>query len=223
MRDPQDLDVLSEGAPPFRLGALPVALLVAAVVIALDQLTKWWALETLTPGSCRQPDACIDLVAGVRFRLVFNTGAAFTTGSGLGPLLAILAMALTTVLLVLAARQRSRLMVILFGAIAGGAMGNLADRIFRADDGLFSGAVVDFIDVGWWPVFNVADSAIVVGVVLVMIRTILTPDEEPDDTGPQPGDDDGRDTASGGDQGEPADARAGDEATEDVALSERPE
>ena len=56
------------------------------------------------------------------------------------------------------------------GAIIGGAIGNLADRVFREGGGFFGGAVVDFIDLQWWPVFNVADSAIVVGGILVVWR-----------------------------------------------------
>ena len=56
------------------------------------------------------------------------------------------------------------------GAIIGGAIGNLGDRAFREGEGFFGGAVVDFIDLQWWPVFNVADSAIVVGGALVVWR-----------------------------------------------------
>ena len=58
---------------------------------------------------------------------------------------------------------------VLLGMILGGAVGNLADRAARAGDGFLGGAVVDFIDLQWWPVFNAADSAIVVaGVILVL-------------------------------------------------------
>ena len=49
------------------------------------------------------------------------------------------------------------------GCIAGGALGNLTDRLFRSDDGFLTGAVVDFIDVQWWPVWNVADMGVVLG------------------------------------------------------------
>ena len=54
------------------------------------------------------------------------------------------------------------------GAVVGGAAGNLVDRIVRSDAGLFDGAVVDFLDLGWWPVFNLADTAIVVGGVAIV-------------------------------------------------------
>ncbi len=153
--------------------AVPIAVVVAFV----DQLTKRWALDTLEPGSCANPDACIDLFAGARFHLVFNTGAAFTSGSGYGPVLAVLAMVMAAVLLFLASRRTDRFGIVLFGLIVGGAIGNLIDRVFRADDGLFSGAVVDFIDLGWWPVFNIADSAIVVGVAAFVVLSFLGHDD----------------------------------------------
>ena len=146
---------------------------VALVVIALDQLTKRWALDNLLPGPCSQPDACIDLVFGARFHLVFNNGAAFSRGTGAGPLLGVLAFIMAGVLLYLATKRPDRLGVALFGLVAGGAVGNLLDRFFRADDGFLSGAVVDFVDLGWWPVFNVADSAIVVGVVAIIAHAFL--------------------------------------------------
>ena len=61
------------------------------------------------------------------------------------------------------------------GLIAGGAIGNLADRAFRGDDGFLHGAVVDFIDVQWWPVFNIADACIVVGAVLLVLSSFRNP------------------------------------------------
>lgn len=187
MRDAQDPDVLTgpgRQEPPsagrWRV-PLGIAALVAAIVVAADQLTKRWALGALSPGSCSQPDACIDLFAGIRFHLVFNTGAAFTRGSGYGPVLAVLAFFMAGLLLYLGSKREDRLGMVLFGATAGGAIGNLLDRIFRADDGLLSGAVVDFIDVGWWPVFNVADSAIVVGVICIIVLSLVEAREDGDE------------------------------------------
>ena len=169
MRHAQDADVLTAGTRPNTRKSLRLAIPIAVAVAVVDQLTKRWALDTLEPGSCAAPDACIDLFAGVRFHLVFNTGAAFTSGSGYGPVLAVLAMVMAVLLLFLATKRTDRLGIVLFGLIVGGAVGNLIDRVFRAEDGLFSGAVVDFIDLGWWPVFNIADSAIVVGVVAFVL------------------------------------------------------
>ena len=148
-----------------RAGGLVWALPVALVVIVADQLTKRWALGRLTPGRCEIPDSCIDLILGARFHLVFNTGAAFARGQGFGPVLAVLVAVIAVVLLVAARLRTDWKGAVLLGAIAGGAIGNLIDRVARAEDGPLSGAVVDFIDLGWWPVFNVADSAVVCGVI----------------------------------------------------------
>ncbi len=189
MRDPQDVDVLSEAGPSPARSALRWSLPTALAVIIVDQLTKAWALDTLAPGPCSVPDACIDLVAGVRFNLVFNTGAAFTRGSGYGPLIGVLAFVMTGVLIYLSTRRQDRFGIVLFGALAGGAVGNLLDRIFRADDGPLSGAVIDFIDLGWWPVFNVADMAIVIGVVAIIAHAFVV--GEPDDRGASGDGDDG--------------------------------
>jgi len=133
------------------------ALVSAAVVVVVDQLTKWWALETLDNGRV------IDLVWTLRLRLVFNTGAAFSSFQGLGPLLGVAAVAVAAVLLLNRRLVSGRLSAVATGSIAGGALGNLADRLFRSDDGFLGGAVVDFIDVQWWPVWNVADMGVVLG------------------------------------------------------------
>jgi len=182
MRDAQDPDVLT-AKPRSPLSQLRWSLPTALAVIAVDQLTKRWALSTLTAGSCDQPDACIDLVGGLRFHLVYNTGAAFTRGEGYGPLIGVVAFVMAGFLLYLSTRRNDRLGIVLFGAIAGGALGNLLDRIFRAADGPLSGAVIDFIDAQWWPVFNIADSAIVVGVIGLVIHTLF---ERPDGEAPTP-------------------------------------
>lgn len=147
------------------LGGLRWALPVAAIVVAVDQLTKEWALGRLAAGSCQEPGSCIDFIAGARFRLVFNTGAAFSSGTGWGPVLGGLAALITVVLLVLAWMRPDAPGAALLGLVSGGALGNLVDRVTRAEDDPLSGAVIDFIEVGsWWPVFNIADVAIVCGV-----------------------------------------------------------
>ena len=140
-----------------------VLLGVAAFVVAVDQLTKWWALVSLD-------DRDIDLVWTLRLHLVHNTGAAFGLGQGLETVIAV--VALVFVVMVAWASwggHRLSLPPALLGMILGGAIGNLADRALRAGDGFLGGAVVDFVDLQWWPVFNAADSAIVVaGVILVL-------------------------------------------------------
>ena len=129
----------------------------AAAVVAVDQLTKWWVLEALDGGRV------IDLVWTLRLRLVFNTGAAFSSFQGLGPLLGVAAVVVAAALLLNRRLMSGRWSAIAAGCIAGGALGNLTDRLFRSDDGFLTGAVVDFIDVQWWPVWNVADMGVVLG------------------------------------------------------------
>ena len=175
MRDAQNLDVLDDIAVDdgarsaamsdrSALGGLRWSLPIAVLIIVADQVTKRWALDRLISGSCDTPDACIDLIAGARFHLVFNTGAAFARGQGFGPILGVAVSIISVVLLVASWRRVDKAGALLLGAIAGGAIGNLIDRVTRAEDGFLSGAVVDFIDLGWWPVFNVADIAVVCGV-----------------------------------------------------------
>ena len=147
-------DAVAAG-PAHRHGG--AALVSAAAVVAVDQLTKWWVLEALDGGRV------IDLVWTLRLRLVFNTGAAFSSFQGLGPLLGVAAVAVAAALLLNRRLVSGRWSAIATGCIAGGALGNLADRLFRSDDGFLTGAVVDFIDVQWWPVWNVADMGVVLG------------------------------------------------------------
>ena len=135
----------------------PLALLSAAVLLIVDQLTKWWALEVLEGGRI------VDIVWTLRLRLVFNTGAAFSSFQGLGPLLGIAAAGVAAILLLNRRLARGGPSAVSVGCIAGGALGNLTDRLFRSGDGFLGGAVVDFIDVQWWPVWNVADMGVVVG------------------------------------------------------------
>ena len=149
---------------------------IAAAVIAADQLTKTWAVRRLSRESCSVPDACIDLIGSLRFRLSFNPGAAFSSFTGGGPVLGVIAMAMTVYLLYLTVTASDRVLRWVFPIVAGGAVGNLADRIFRADDGFLSGKVVDFIDLQFWPIFNVADMAIVGGVIVVAIRLVFFPE-----------------------------------------------
>lgn len=136
----------------------PTLLAVAAAVVLVDQATKTWALRALD-------DRTIDLVGSLRLNLVFNTGSAFSIGAGLGPVLAIVGVVVVLVLLRASKDLEGRLALIGLGLVLGGAVGNLVDRAFRSGDGFLGGAVVDFVDLQWWPVFNVADAAICVGVV----------------------------------------------------------
>jgi signal peptidase II len=133
---------------------------VALGVLVVDQLSKEWALSALD-------DRNIDLVGSLRFNLQFNTGSAFSVGSGRGGLIGLLAFGMIGVMLWLARDVRGRGQAVALGLVLGGAVGNLCDRVLREGSGFLGGAVVDFVDLQWWPVFNVADSAIVVGAVLL--------------------------------------------------------
>jgi signal peptidase II len=136
----------------------------------MDQLTKSWAVGRLTRESCSVPDACIDLIGPLRFRLSFNSGAAFSSFTGGGPVLGVIAFGMTIYLLYLSVTTSDRVLRYLFPVVGGGALGNLWDRVTRADDGFLSGKVVDFIDLQFWPIFNIADIAVVCGVAAVAVR-----------------------------------------------------
>lgn len=140
---------------------------IALGVLVVDQLTKWWALEELATRT-------IDVVWTLRFHLARNPGAAFSLGAGSG-ITRFLPLAVLVVVGVVIWRGRAALTrsgAVALGMIVGGAVGNIVDRALRADGGdLFSGAVVDFIDLQWWPVFNVADAAVVCGGILLVVSS----------------------------------------------------
>ena len=124
----------------------------AAVVVAADQLTKSWAVERLADGP-------IHVIGPIDLALSFNSGAAFSLGPGLTPFVIAAGVVLLVLLIAMTRSITTTTTAVALGLLIGGACGNLTDRLFRDHDG----AVVDFIDVGWWPVFNVADSALVCG------------------------------------------------------------
>ena len=206
-----------------RLGGLPLALASAGTTVAADRVAKIWAEHRLAAGPCRpDSDSCIDLAFGARFHLVYNHGAAFSTGTSLGPLFGLVAAVMTVLLLRLAATSPDRVRSLLFGLIAGGAFGNLVDRVVRASDGPLSGGVVDFVDVQWWPVFNVADAAVVVGVIMFLLYSMRQADTGDTDTGEaDTGEADtgdaGSDDADAGDAD--ADTAGSDDADADTAQS----
>lgn len=157
---------------PWRERRIPAVAALAVGLVAVDQLTKHWAVNRLSDGRT------IELVGSLRLWLTWNTGASFSMGEGrnIGPLVALLAFALVGWLL-WSGHSRSVLGAVAAGMVAGGAAGNLVDRAFRsgphgAEAGFLGGAVVDFIDLQWWPVFNVADAAVVVGAVLLVLTSL---------------------------------------------------
>jgi len=136
---------------------------VATTVVLVDQLTKSWAVRHLQ-------DHAVHVVWTLRLALTQNTGSAFSFATGSGPLIAIIALGIVGFLLWTGRSVTTRSGAVALGLIAGGALGNLADRVFRGA-GLLRGGVIDFIDLRWWPVFNVADAAIVVGAILLLVLT----------------------------------------------------
>ena len=138
----------------------------AALTIAADQLVKLWVVSSLAPGES------FKLFWGIEIIHVKNSGAAFGLFSRSG--WAIFIVDLVVVIIAIAwlfwsrtARDMGIVVFIGIGLMVGGALGNMIDRVFR-------GTVVDYFDLHWWPVFNVADVAIVVGVIIVVIAVLLS-------------------------------------------------
>ncbi|MCA1842819.1 MAG: signal peptidase II [Actinobacteria bacterium] len=149
---------------------------VAAAVVLLDQVTKTWALHHLSGGRI------IHLVWTLRLALSFNSGAAFGIGTGFGPFLVAGGVALVAAFAFMGrglGLGRSALVMAAVGLVLGGAVGNVADRVLRDHDG----AVIDFVDLQWWPVFNVADAAITVGAATLALSGRRA---RPDGEGTQP-------------------------------------
>ncbi|HEX3394376.1 MAG TPA: signal peptidase II [Acidimicrobiales bacterium] len=132
----------------------------ALAVVALDQLTKAWAMHDLADGP-------VDVVGPVRFALTRNTAGAFGLGGALVPFLALGALVLVVALVTRADVIARPGLALAAGLVLGGALGNLVDRLVRSP-GLLRGAVVDFVDLRWWPVFNLADAAITCGCLLLL-------------------------------------------------------
>jgi signal peptidase II len=141
--------------------------LVAGVVVVLDQLTKAWAVSALA-------DERITVIEGfLEFRLTRNTGAAFSSFQGLGPLIAILAVGVVGWITMMLRGNPRPLEAWALALVLGGALGNLLDRIVRGD-GFLDGAVIDFIDLWFIPTFNIADMAITFGAGLLLLAALLS-------------------------------------------------
>jgi signal peptidase II len=134
---------------------------VVALVVLVDQLTKWWAVDRLASGP-------VHVVWRIDLALSLNTGSAFSLFQGATPLIVAVAVGLVAVLLVLVWRAPTVGRAAVLGLILGGAIGNLSDRFFRGDHG----AVVDFVQVHFWPTFNVADACVSVGCVLLAVSLL---------------------------------------------------
>jgi signal peptidase II len=158
--------VMSSGRRQLMVG------LVAAAVLALDQGTKAWALAALQ-------DRVIHIAPAAQLRLTFNNGFSFGLGAEHGPLVSVIVLVIASLLARAALRERDMTRALLLAVVLGGALGNIVDRLVRAEAGPLSGSVVDFIAVTWYAVFNVADMFVVCGAILLVLVE-LRRDPEPE-------------------------------------------
>ena len=158
--------------------ALVVSVAVA-LIVAADQVTKSIAVARWSDESGRIFDGRIELV------VTRNSGSAFSRFQNLTPLLAVGAVVVAIVLARAARATTDRVTLWALTLLLGGALGNLSDRLLRSPSFLH-GRVVDFVKVGWWPVFNVADSCVTIGAVLLIVRGLFPPRlaADPATTGP---------------------------------------
>ncbi len=159
--------------------SLRLGLPIAAGILVADQVTKWWILEVARLPEVGHIPVWAAGPFGFDLTMVWNRGVTFGLLSGEGAwnhiILAALAAAIAAFLLRWMARAENRLTAVALGAVVGGAIGNVIDRIRF-------GAVVDFVDThawGWhWYVFNVADAAIVCGVIALVADALFRPKPE---------------------------------------------
>lgn len=139
---------------------------VAATVVLVDRVTKAIALDRLADGR-----VVVLVDPWFQLRLVFNPGAAFGFAGSYTIIISLVAIAVVTVIVRLAPRLRSVWWAVALGGILGGALGNLIDRITQ-DPGVFRGYVIDFLEWPGFPVFNLADAAIVGSVAIVFVLSL---------------------------------------------------
>jgi signal peptidase II len=152
-----------------------LAPLVIVGVVVLDQLTKIWVVAAFS-------DAPLSIIGDdVELHLTRNSGGAFSLFTNATILLAIVAAVLSVVLIRAVRKAQDVWSVLALSLVLGGALGNLTDRIARSP-GFLRGEVVDYVRVGSFPSFNVADSAITIGAILLIILALRpVPSSEPDD------------------------------------------
>ncbi len=134
---------------------------IAAVVVAIDQVTKTAAQDSLAGGP-------VHVLGPIDLSLTYNSGAAFGIGEGHGGVVGVIALVVVGLLWWFLHKQASWLSTLGGGLAIGGALGNLTDRVIRHN----SGAVIDFVYTKFWPTFNVADACIVVGVVMLAMASM---------------------------------------------------
>ena len=139
----------------------------ALVIVVLDQTTKVLAETYLVSGS-------IPVIGDLlRFTLAYNKGAAFSLGFGATWILTLISSIAILALLIYGPKVKTMDWALIAGFVLGGATGNWIDRMFRQPE-LFNGHVVDFLQIPFnFPIFNLADTFLVIGVSLAVLRTAL--------------------------------------------------
>ena len=132
------------------------------LVLLIDQITKSIAVSKLDPG---EP---IKLIWTLQLNLIRNPGASFSIGENLTPYIATVAILASIAIAYLGWIETKPRRMLLYGIVLGGVFGNVIDRVFRSGDGFLGGEVVDFVDLQWWPIFNFADVALVIGLPLLL-------------------------------------------------------
>ncbi len=146
----------------------------AFAIIILDQLTKYWAQDFLLPRRLSGEGPVVLLGGFLKFTYAENTGAAFSIGTGLTWVFTTIALVVVFVIIRYARKLGSMPWALSLGGLLGGAIGNLIDRMFR-EPGPFQGFVVDFIQLPYWAIFNVADMAVVISgasIAILLVRGI---------------------------------------------------
>lgn len=166
-------------APALKRKRVRMLVAVAVLVVLADLASKLAVVANVEPG---QPKRILG--GAVYLVLVRNPGAAFSLATGMTWLLTVVAAVVVITIIRMSRRLRSAGWAWGLGLVLGGALGNLIDRTFRAP-GVLQGHVVDFVSVfsdhgQYWPVFNVADSCIVTGGILLVLLAFLG--REPDGT-----------------------------------------
>lgn len=140
---------------------------IIVVIAAIDQVVKQIMLNWLEPG-----EAVAVLGEWLRFYLLFNPGAAFSMGGDKTWLFTCIQLTFVVGIAIYAPRVKHRWVGVGLALVAGGALGNLLDRLFR-EPTFFLGHVVDYISVGNFAVFNIADASISCGVVVFLVGMFL--------------------------------------------------
>jgi signal peptidase II len=152
---------------PQSVSRLRLTLLIALAIVVVDQLTKHWAVNAL---SGEPPQ---HVIWTLQWNLAFISGMAFSKGRGMGVVIGLVALVVVVVIVAGVRKNTNRIVAISAGLVVGGALGNLVDRLFR-DEGWLRGSVVDFIDLQWFPIFNIADAGVNVGGALFVVWSLFS-------------------------------------------------